>query len=76
MKLIRNLVFIPYGFLIGLTVNGFEQPRHARTPLAASHVSTAWGGTAASERVPFVPCETTDFVGEKDAMISDGRLRT
>jgi len=67
MKVIRNLVFIPVGFIVGLTVDGFEQPHHAWTPLAAIHVATAWGGTAAYERVPFVPCETTyAFVGDVD----------
>jgi len=55
MKAIRNLVFIPFGFIIGLTVDVFEEHRHAGTTIAAVHVSTAWGGTAASERVPFVP---------------------
>jgi len=31
--------------------------------MAAIHVSAAWGGTLASERVPFVPCETIDLGG-------------
>lgn len=29
MKVVRNIVFIPFGLIIGLTVDGFEQPRHA-----------------------------------------------
>lgn len=66
MKAIRNLVFIPFGLIIGLTVDGFEQPRHAGTPMAAIHVATAWGGTAASERVPFVGCEASDFANTGD----------
>ncbi len=63
MKVIRNLVFIPFGLIIGLTVDGFEQPRHAGTTMAAIHVATAWGGTTESERVPFVGCETIDLGG-------------
>jgi hypothetical protein len=66
MKAIRILVFMPFGLFIGLTVDGFEQPRHAGMPMAASHVATAWAGTAASERVLFVPCETTDLGGGGD----------
>jgi hypothetical protein len=66
MKAIRNLLFIPFGLIIGLTVDGFEQPRPAGTTMAAIRVSMAWGDTAASERVPFVPCETSAFNGEED----------
>jgi hypothetical protein len=66
MKVIRNLVCIPFGLIIGLTIGGFEQPRPAEAPTAAIRVATAWGGTAASERVPFVPCKETSFVREEE----------
>ncbi len=44
MKVIRNLVFIPFGLIIGLTVDGFEQPRHAGITMAAS--TPSWGVNA------------------------------
>jgi hypothetical protein len=64
MKVIRNLVLIPFGLIIGLTVDGFEQPQHAGTTMAAIHVATARGGTTTSERVPFVGCESGSFDGD------------
>lgn len=65
MKVNRNIVFIPFSLIIGLTVDGFEQPRHAGITMAAIQVSTALGGTA-SERVPFVGCEETSIVREEE----------
>jgi hypothetical protein len=65
MKVVRNLMFIPFGLIIALSVVGFEQFRHPGTTMATIHVSAAWGGPATSERVRFVPCESTDFVGDE-----------
>lgn len=45
MKVIRNLVFIPFGFIIGLTVDGFEQPRHSRSFPVSPATSPTQGTT-------------------------------